>query len=548
MEELSEDVRLAKDIVEGIRKGKKMLKMYPQNNPIYIKTFEGIYSKFENFFELYNEIPLQIHHNKISFNNEQIYYSQEKENNLALFFFKDGIREITFLKGFTREECEDFIKILNTDFENIALDDDVVTLFWEQDFEYIKYVVDEDALSDEEEEEGNRMTEEIKNKLHSDDDLLRAYHDGLKGPEQKVDSLVPISEDDFKHIVKEIEKGETYSDIERVTTILFELLYQTRERRFFAETVGFIENVITYCIKNGDFKNTTYIINSIKSIIKAGDAADEKIKTIKKILVSINSKTSINGISRIIDSDATIEEGDFKAYVKHLDKTSIPHFMKLIGQLQSIKGRRLIIEVLSIIGSLDIETIAKGLNDRQWYVVRNIISILGRIADVRAIEYLTKTLSHTDPRVRKETVKTMGGIGGPNILPHLKQALNDKDSSVRMPVIRILGNTRTTAAKKILLTELSKRSFQSKEFSEKKEFYGAIANWKDQDVKDFLLKKLRKKRFWNRAKNDETRACAAYAVGIVGYMEAIPFLEKTQNSRNKLLKTLSYTAIKQLTA
>ncbi len=548
MEELSEDVRLAKDIVEGIHKGKKMLKMYPQNNPIYIKTFEGIYSKFENFFELYNEISLQIHHNEISFNNEQIYYSQEKENNLALFFFKDGIREITFLKGFTREECEDFIKILNTDFENIALDDDVVTLFWEQDFEYIKYVVDEDALSDEEEEEGNRMTEEIKNKLHSDDDLLRAYHDGLKGPEQKVDSLVPISEDDFKHIVKEIEKGETYSDIERVTTILFELLYQTRERRFFAETVGFIENVITYCIKNADFKNTTYIINSTKSIIKAGDAADEKIKTIKKILVSINSETSINGISRVIDGDAKIEEGDFKAFVKHLDKTSIPHFMKLIGQLQSIRGRRLIIEVMSIIGSLDIETIAKGLNDRQWYVVRNIISILGRIADVKAIGYLTKTLSHPDQRVRKETVKTMGGIGGPNILPYLKQALNDKDSSVRMPVIRILGNTRTTSAKKILLTELSKRSFQSKEFSEKKEFYGAIANWKDQDVKDFLLEKLRKKRFWNRAKNDETRACAAYAVGILGYMEAIPFLEKTQNSRNKLLRTLSHTAIKQLTA
>ncbi|MEF9475957.1 MAG: HEAT repeat domain-containing protein [Candidatus Mariimomonas ferrooxydans] len=548
MEELSEDVRLAKDIVEGIRKGKKLLKMYPQNNPIYIKTFEGIYSKFESFFELYNEIPLQIHQNEISFNNEQIYYSQEKENNLALFFFKDGIREITFLKGFTREECEDFIKILNTDFENIALDDDIVTLLWEQDFEYIKYVVDEDALSDEEEEEKNRMTEEIKNKLHSDDDLLRAYHDGLKAPEQKVDSLVPISEDDFKHIVKEIEKEETYSNIERVTTILFELLYQTRERRFFAETVGFIENVIIYCIKNGDFKNTTYIINSIKSIIKAGDAADEKIKTIKKILVSINSKTSINGISRIIDGDATIEEGDFKVFVKHLDKTSIPHFMKLIGQLQSIRGRRLIIEVLSIIGSLDIETIAKGLNDRQWYVVRNIISILGRIADVRAIGYLTKTLSHPDQRVRKETVKTMGGIGGPNIMPYLKQALNDKDSSVRMPVIRILGNTRTTAAKKILLTELSKRSFQSKEFSEKKEFYGAIANWKDQDVKDFLLEKLRKKRFWNRAKNDETRACAAYAVGIVGYMEAIPFLEKTQNSRNKLLRTLSHTAIKQLTA
>ncbi len=550
MEELSEDVRLAKDIVEKILRSKKLLKMYPENNPVYLKTSEEIFGKFESFLELFNELPLKIYHNEIVFNNEQIYYNQEKENNLALFFFKDGIREISFLKGFTRKECEDFIKILNTDFENIALDDDVVTLLWEQDFEHIKYIVDEDALSDEEEgeEEKNRMTEEVKNKLYSDDDLVRAYKDGLKAPEQKMHTLVPISENDFKYIVQEIEKEETCSDIDRIITILFELLYQIKEKRLFTETIGFIGDAITYCIKNNEFKSASFIINSIKSIIKDSGAEEKNIEIFKEIFILINSETFINEISRVIDSDALIEENEFIAFVKHLDKTSIAHFMKLVGQLQSIRGRRLVIEILSIIGNLDIKTIAKGLNDKRWYVVRNIISILGRIADVRAIEYLTKTLSHPDQRVRKETIKTMGGIGGPNILPHLKKALNDTDSTVRIPVIRLLGNTETMAAKKILLTELSKKSFQAKEFYEKKEFCGAIANWKDQDVKDFLLEKLRKRQFWNRTKNDETRACAAYALGIIGHKEAIPFLEKVQNSRNKLLRTFSAIAIKQLTA
>lgn len=548
MEELSEDVRLAKDIIERILKGKKLLKMYPENNPIYTKTSEEIFGKFKSFLELFNELPLKIYHDEILFNNKQIYYNQEKENNLALFFFKDGIREISFLKGFTRKECEDFIKILNTDFENIALDDDVVTLLWEQDFEHIKYIVDEDALSDEEEEEKNRMTEEVKNKLYSDNDLLRAYKDGLNAPDQKMHMLVPISETDFKYIVKEIEKEETCSNVDRITTILFELLYQIKEKHLFTETIVFIGNVITYCIKNSEFKSASFIINSIKSIIKDSGAEEKNIEIFKEIFILINSETFINEISRVIDSDASIEESEFIAFVKHLDRTSIAHFMKLVGQLQSIRGRRLVIEILSIIGSLDIKTIAKGLHDKRWHIVRNIISILGRIADVRAIEYLTKTLSHPDQRVRKETIKTMGEIGGPNILPHLKKALNDRDSTVRIPVIRILGNTETMAAKKILLTELSKKSFQAKEFYEKKEFYGAIANWKDQDVKDFLLEKLRKRQFWNRTKNDETRACAAYALGIIGHKEAILFLEKVQNSRNKLLRTFSTIAIKQLTA
>jgi len=547
MEELSEDTILARDAVQGLLKAKKLLKMYPDNNPIYIKASEESYNKFKSFFELNNELLLKIRQHEIIFNTNQIYHNPQKDDNLALFFFKDGIKELTFLNGLGMNEFENFIKILNTDFENEAFDDDIVTLLWEQDFEHIKYIVDEEVLSDEEEDEKNRLYEKAKDQLYSDDDLLRAYHDGLKTTEKEKSNLVPVDEEELKNIVIETEKEDTLARVDKVIIILFELLYQTREKLFFSEIVGFLENTMGYCIKNGNFKRTLFIINSIRSVIKEKSIDEENIRTLKKIFTSISSKPFILEICNVIDSESVIDEDELVDFVKNLDRTSISTFMNQLGELQSIKGRRLLINVLSVIGRLDMESISKGLYDSRWYVVRNIIAILGKIADARAVEYLTKTLSHPDQRVRKETIKTMGSIGGTVILPHLKKALTDSDPSVRIPVVRILGNSKTEGAKKILLSELLSKDFASKDFIEKKEFFEAITHWQDQEVNDFLFTTLKKKKIWKKTKNDETRACAAYAIGIIGDKEAIPLLEQAQNSKNKLLKTFSSTAIKQLT-
>jgi HEAT repeat protein len=547
MEKPSDDIVPAQELVQEIVKAKKQLKLYPRNNPIYIKTVDETYGKFNNFFQLNNELLLKINQNEILFSNEQIYSNPGKDDNLALFFFKDGIRSLTFEKGFTRQEFEDFIMILNTDFENVALDDDVVTLLWEHEFEHIKYDVDEDFLTDDE-YETNKMYEKVKENLYSDDDLSRAYRDGLKTGEQFASKVSPLSENDLKYIAKEIAKDELQPKIDKTILILFELLRQTGEKVTISEIAGFIEDTVSYCISGGEFKKAAFIINSIKSIIKNGKIKEEKIRALKRILHTMNSESYIQEIGKIIDSVAVIDENELIAYIRNLDKVSIPFFIKLMGELQSIQGKRLIIEILSTIGRLDIETIARGLSDTNWSVVKNTLTILGKIADARSIDYLTRTLSHPDKTVRKETIKTMGNIGSRNIIPHLKKILDDKDEDVRIAAVRALGNTKSDAAKKILLKELTKKTFLSREFDEKKQFFEAIANWRDKDVRDFLLSTLKKKKFWRRAKNDETRACAAYAIGISGDKDAVSSLGKALHSKNKLLNKLTADAIKRLSA
>jgi hypothetical protein len=90
--EINEDLKAARDIVQAILKSKKIIRMYPANNPIYVKTLEDSYARFKDYFDYREELVFKIKQNEINWDAEPVYLNPEKEDNLALFFFKDGLR------------------------------------------------------------------------------------------------------------------------------------------------------------------------------------------------------------------------------------------------------------------------------------------------------------------------------------------------------------------------------------------------------------------------------------------------------------------------
>jgi hypothetical protein len=538
------DIDDVRGILQGLTKAKKILNMYPSNNPIYIKTFNEIYNKVNKFLDANNDLLLKINQNDILFNDEQVYHATEKDDNLALIFFKDGVRELTLLKGLSESEFSDLIKIINTDFENFELEDDIVTLFWERDFDHIRYLVTEEFLYDEEDE---KVYEKAKVKSQTDENLTRAYHEGLKASETKLITPIPINYADYQHLAEDIKQAETTPKIEKLITILYELLYLTKEERHFTEVVSHIKNLMIYGVKEGIFQTIVSMLDSIKLLSEDKDISEDKRKLLKNLYRSVNGIAFIREIGWALESEKTVHEKDFLECIKHFNSTSIPSFIQLLGELQQIRSRRLLIETLAVIGRLDIKKLGEGLNDNRWFVAKNIVIVLGKIADSWSRELLIKALTHKEERVRKEVIKSLASMGGSDLLPHLKTALDDNVQSIRITAARAIGNIKTDSAKKVLLDELSRKDFLAKEFAEKKEFYTAISNWKDSEVMNFLLRKLKKKKIFKRARHDETRACAAFILGVVGNKEAIPVLEKTKNSKNKLLRSFSNNAINQLT-
>jgi hypothetical protein len=544
--ELSEEIKEARDILQNIVKAKKTFRMYPQNNPIYMKTLEESYARFRHYFDYKESFSLKIKQNSIYYDTEQIYFNQEKEDNLALFFFKDGLRELTFKKGMLIEELEEFLKITAMDFDRDAVDDDIVILLWERDFQNIQYVVDDSILVDiDEEDYATRAEEKGQEKVTDVNDLMKAYSDGFMEDEVKTISIVPLADKDLQMLVKELEKDAT-DKVGKLVTILFEIINQADMKSDIEDTVTFLNDAVRYSMTHGDIQAVLHVMKNAKQTMDDPSCPDDEKRYLKMMPLYLGSEEIVGLLAELLDSGVDIDVKIFEELIDFFDKNAIDPMVKYLGELKTIRARKYVIDALTVVGKKDIQALSRGLDDQRWYVVRNIIYILRKIGDKRAIEYLLRTIRHGDVRVRKEVIKALGELGEREVIQTLRECLDDPDMQVRTAAAKAFANIGSEASKKIILDKIAAKEFREKDFDEKREFFEVLSQWKDMDVYGFLVKILKARSFFNRAKLLESKAGAAYCLGLIGNKDALPLLHKIKDSSNKLLRDFSYTAIRKL--
>lgn len=546
--EQTEDITLVKDILQTVMKARKTLKMYPQNNPMYVKTLEETYNKFNDFLDDKGELSLKIGQNSIFYDSEEIYHKAEKEDNLALFFFKDGLRELTFKKGLLQEELEEFLKIITMEFDREELDEDIVTLLWERDFQNIKHIVDDTVLIDiEGEDYETKALNDTKQTISDIEGLMKAYDEEFKEEDIKEVPIISFTDKDLKMLMNELE-NDSINKIEKLSDILFGILYKSEELGDILEDVlRFLKNTIKFSITQGDIKAVIQLINRAKGLIEDPTTTDDMKKYMQMLLVYPSNEEIINLLGEVLDSNVKIDDDVFKDFIKLLDKRAILPLVNVLGELKTFRVRAKVIDALIFLGKKDIQTLATALNDTRWYVVRNIINIIRKIGDKRAIEYMLKNIKHGDIRVRKEVIRGLGEFGVEEALKPLKDRLDDIDVGVRIEAARAIGNIRSNLAKSTILEKISDKEFRSRDFEEKKEFYRVLSNWRDDsETFNFLIKILKKGSFLWWAKNYEDRACAAFCLGLMDNKDALPFLLKQADSGNKLFDEITQAAIKRL--
>ncbi len=542
--ETFEDLKTAKDVVQTLLKAKKAIRMYPENNPVYRKTIEDTFARFADFFAYREDLDLKIRQNEILFDGEQVYHNPEKDDNLALFFFKDGLRELTFKKGLSPQELEEFLKIMALDFDREAVDDDIVTLLWEKDFQNIKYVADEAFLMEDEDYE-TQAVKEIRQKAPETDEILKAYASAFEAEDVKDISIVNLTDRDLQLLVKEMEK-DLLDKTEKIYDILFEMLFQAESLAEYEDVQRLLKEVFLYCLKRRDLGIVVSVLKRTKEIVDDPSTPANVRRQVGLLLSSINTPDSIRGVGKIFDSDAPPDETLLNEYMEFLDRSAIAPCISLLGELESIHARKIVISILVRLGSKDIQAVAKGLQDSRWYVVRNIIYILRHIGDKKAVEYLLSTAKHTDERVRKEAIKALGELKSPLALQTLRDCLDDADPSIRKSAVKALGAIGSETAKHVVLDKVSGKDFSDRGFDEKKDFFEVLSRWGDAEVTDFMIRTLRRKTLFRRAKNDENRACAAYCLGLIGSRDCLPALEKLRNTGSRLLKEHVGAAIKKI--
>ncbi|MEK6777432.1 MAG: HEAT repeat domain-containing protein [bacterium] len=132
-----------------------------------------------------------------------------------------------------------------------------------------------------------------------------------------------------------------------------------------------------------------------------------------------------------------------------------------MGEERSIAGRKRLSSLLIDIGSDAIHSIVKSLSDDRWFLVRNLVMVLGKIGNPFCMEYLLPLLSGDNYRVQREVVYTLSLIGGDQAVHPIRKILlnrsNQSTPGLREVAALALKRIGTPRSRKVLQEGLEDR-------------------------------------------------------------------------------------------
>lgn len=190
-------------------------------------------------------------------------------------------------------------------------------------------------------------------------------------------------------------------------------------------------------------------------------------------------------------------------------------------------SRHILNEVLVGMGREIIPQLLERLGDERWYMVRNMVRILGEIGESGGVEDALKMpLTHPDHRVRKETVRALSMIRGPETTALLRNALGDSEDTVVELAVVSLGLLCDEGSVQ-LLSDLFESTGNN---TLKIEVLRALGRIGSRQAVSFLTKVFKKKGWFAGKRDDELKVMCASALAEVGTQEAVSILESGLSS------------------
>ena len=129
-----------------------------------------------------------------------------------------------------------------------------------------------------------------------------------------------------------------------------------------------------------------------------------------------------------------------------LDERSVGPLLQALAEEEDLLVRKAIIEIVTRIGKTAVPAILENLTDARWYMVRNMITILGNLGMPELAPHVASTLSHPDPRVKKEAIKALSKIPHPTAVTALCGLCFFPEETVALTATAALASKKETEA------------------------------------------------------------------------------------------------------
>jgi len=553
--------------MQVVSKGMRATQLYLPNNPVYQRAVDNIRTAFRQIWQATDDLIFDIGETEMRWEDNVIYSQDQRNESIAWTLYKDGVRSLTFKPGVEDTEIVRFLAVLQQA-KNLQADapDDLLTLLWAEDFQFVSYtfreLASENAVPIERTEKGapqigggggtpggeggSTDPTTVRRQVEEEAPPKR---EGLVSIDDFDTTLYFLEDKEIEYLHKEVEREYAQDLRGNVLAMLFDLLELQTYGTVRAELISIIENFIPYLLGAGDFRSVAFILRECKVILQR---ARELISEHRQILETLPTRLSqTDALSQLLQSldEATSHptEDELSDLFGELRAEALGTLMGWLPKLNNERVKSLVQNSAERLAQANAAEVLKALASEDPAVQLNMVRLAGRLKLPGAPDGMGPLLERGERELKLAVVDALTTIGSPGATRLLEKAIDDQERDVRIAAVKFLGQRGHRNAFPRIEAAVGGNKLKDTDLTEKMAFfeaYGALAGESGIAALEKLL--VGRGGLLSRKEDPETRACAAMALGKIRTPAARDVLQKAAQDKEPLVRNAVNRALREV--
>lgn len=541
------------ELLAAMVKALRAFQMYLPNNPIYQRAIQNVQAACSPIWAATDELVLKVGDTEFIWEEQVVYRQLNKNESLTWSLFKDGMRALTIRRGAEQQELPRLLATINqARFLPADAGDDLPTLLWAHEFEFIEYRFIDFFSGD----GGGGMPQVSE---QSQDTQSAAERKALVAEEappsakslvdlDDVDStLYFLDEGEISYIARELEE-EYQRDVRgSALNVLFDQIELNADGAVRQEILRILERLFPNLLNARDFRSAATVLRECKLLReRATDLRPEHVQRLDGFVAKLSEPSIVGQLLQSLDEASGFAVDAHAAEVlNQLRASALEPVVSWLPNLSSDPLRKMLEGVVDRLAHAYPAEVQRILKVPDSPALLGMVGMCGRLSLHHAVPGLADTMTHPDPAVRLAVIQTLGQLGTPGALTVVDKAIDDPDRGVRLAAVRAAGSRGYKGALRRVEAVVLGKSLKDMDLTEKMAFFEAYSSIAGVNALEPLTGILLKRGLLKMKEPPETRACAAMALGRLKTPAARDVLQRAAEDKEVVVRNAVSRALRE---
>ncbi len=552
---LPADPQLVVDAFRYFDKVMRAHQLYLANNPAYVRSLDAARAGFRALFGQVDAVELTVTETALLWHGVVVHeMPQIAGDSLPWLLYKEGVRELALYRGFEGAELIGLLRCLAAARRATAEQDDLLTLMWEQDFEFVRYeyieTFDQTPPLVPGEEPG--IWGIRPDGAPTVADALRVVQEGRAPAHhaRRPSTMIRVAEAEggpyallpaeMEYLRSEATREQALDLRRAVLGSLFDIFEEQTDPTVRAEAVEAIESLCVHFIDRGHFSSVAYAVREVLLVLdRAPDLAEGDRRTLGQLAERMSRQETLARMLTVLeDAEVLPSEDDLVDLFGYLKVGAIATLLDFTARTHNSTLRTTVAGVIERLAISHTADLVRLVVDPRPSVAIEAARLAGRLGVTAAVAPLAGVVqSMAEQEVRLAALAALTTIGSADAIVALEPLIADPVRELRVPAIKTLTARRVVSVRPRVGALIKGKAIREMDRSERLalfELFGSVCG--DGGVPDLEAMLTTSGGLFSRGGDTELRAAAAIALGQVGTPAARRVLESHAADKDPVVK------------